>query len=407
MPTVQGAGSVQPNVTAGTDFAVAQQAANVIRSAANVQVTTMTSGGTAPAVGSGNTGELDVNAVYGASILATGYQYFVVGDTTQAISVTAGGAANQGVILGTNTSTNAVISFNSGGGSGTIVGGDGAKSINTGAGTNFAVYTGAGNDTISLASSPAIGRNTVAAGAGANVVSLGAAPTQVRSTGSDTIGIGTGAATVQAIGMANVSVSGGTGARTVINAAGVATVSGGSSTVLGGTGGGQFYGGAAGNNLLLGGSGASYLTGGGNGDILIATSTTGTQVLQAGSGNETLLGSLSTMDNIYRAGTGSDLIIAGSGNDTIYAGSGSSTVTGGGGSDVFVFNTLVGHGGSVTIMDFAPGADRVSLAGYPDTGANLAAAAQPVGPATSRVTLSDGTSITFVGIAAVDKSFFV
>lgn len=406
MPTVQGAGSVHPNVTAGTNYAVAQQASSLIASAVNVQARVMTGGGTAPTVPGSQYGELIVDTsggFIGGGIGAAGYTYFVVGDTPNPLTITAGGLLGQTAIFGTGVAT-----YNAAGGSGTVVGGDGNKTINAGPGTNFALYTGAGDDTINLSSSPAAGQNTVAAGGGHNLVNLGAAPTQIIASGADTINVSAGSTTVQAIGGAQASVAGGSGQRTVVNAAGSSTVFGGagSATVVGGAGGGQFYGGASGSNLLLGGSGGAYLTGATSGDVLIATSTSAMQVLQAGAGNETLLGALSTADNLFSAGSGADLIIAGSGNDTILAGSGYATVTGGAGSDSFTFNALVAHGGNMTITDFTPGADHVVLRNYPDSAANLAASAKLVAPATARVTLSDGASITFLHISSVDASFF-
>jgi len=412
MPTVQGAGSVHPTVAVGTDYAVGQQASAVIQSAANVQVAVMTAGGVAPTVPGGQDGVLIVDTsqpgFIGGGIAASGYRYFVVGDTYNPITVPGGGSVGQVAILGTALGPVGAIAFSAGGGSGTIVGGDGNKTITTGHGTNFAVYTGAGNDTVNLSGSPAAGLDTVAAGAGQNLVTLGAAPTQVQSTGSDTINVSVGSTTVQAIGNAAVALQGGSGARTLINGGGYASVSGGagSVTVFGGAGGINAQGGSAGNNLMLGGSGQTYLTGGGGGDVLIATSASAQQVLQAGTGNETLLGSLSTMNNVFAAGSGNDLIIAGAGNDTIFAGAGAVTVTGGAGADAFTFNTIIARGGSMTITDFTPGVDRVVLRNYPDAPASLAANAQHIGPASTRVTLSDGSSITFVGLSSVTPGFF-
>ena len=414
MPTVQGAGSVHPTITAGTDYSVAQQASAVIQSAANIQLATMTSGGTAPTVPSGQYGGLIVDASQpsfpGGGIGASGYRFFVVGDTYNPITVSGGGAIGQQVILGQALGPSGIVSYNAGGGSGTVVGGDGKKVITTGPGTNFAVYTGTGNDTINLSSSPAAGQDTVSAGTGQNLVNLGSAPTQVQSTGADTINVSLGSTTVQAIGSAAAVVlqGNGSGARTFINGGNGATVSGGtgSATVFGAAGGGNYQGGSGGNNLLLGGSGQAYLTGSGSGDVLIATSTSNLQVLLAGAGNETLLGSLSTMNNIFAVGSGSALIVAGSGNDTIVGGLGSATVTGGAGADAFTFNALGNHGGSMTITDFTPGIDHVKLLNYADAPASLAANAQLVAPAATRVTLSDGSSITFLGLSSVNQNFF-
>ena len=150
------------------------------------------------------------------------------------------------------------------------------------------------------------------------------------------------------------------------------------------------------------------LQGAGNGDVLIATGTGARQFLYAGAGNETLLGSLSSTNNYFVGGSGSDLIMAGSGNDTIYAGSGTATVTGGLGADLFIFDPARSAGGRFVITDFTPGVDHVSLQNYSasNTPGSAAASAQIAGPTASKITLSDGTSITFQGITSVRPSFF-
>ncbi len=420
--TISGAGSTLPD---GTNINVARQVAAMINSATTFQSTNPI--GTAPAVPGGQVGELIVNTTTPAIVIASGlYQYFVVSDAplpgTAPVTVTGGGALNQQVVLGTRP-----VTFNAGGGSGIIVGGDDNKAIDIGVGTNFAIYTGAGDDTISLVSSAAAGRNTVEAGLAVtnNTVNLGAAPTLVRSTGNDAVSVGSGAATIEVVGMVQDTVSGGAGRMTFVEGDGASQVNYvtdpvtsvrqpvaafGSATVIGGVGAGGLYrGGTSGSNLLVGGLGAVTLQGAGSGDVLIATGSSGMQVLQAGAGNETLLGSLSASNNVFSAGSGSDLIIAGSGNDRINAGrGGSATITGGGGADLFVFDPRFSAGAQVVITDFAPGADHIVLQAYaaPNTAANLAASAQRVGASASRITLSDGTTITFQGVTAVDASFF-
>ena len=403
MPTVQGAGSVNPTITNGTNSVVFGQASTIIQNAINLQSVTVGGGFSSPTVQGGVAGELIVNTVFNASVSAPGFRFFVIGDALNPISVTAGGALHQAVILGAGP-----ISFIAGGGSGIIVAGDGNKRIDLQTGHDFGVYAGSGNDTIEAGQSLAGGRNTVEAGLGNNVIHLGAAPTDIRSTGRDTIAVSAGSTMIQTIGNGQVSVTGGAGSVTLVNANGPSTVSGGTgaATVLGGAGGGLFTGGSGGNNLLLGGEGATNLTGAGAGDVLIGTSGSAMQVLRAGAGNETLIGSLSSADNVFSAGPGANLILAGSGNDTIYAGAGAATVTGGGGFDTFRFNPIVAHGGAVTITDFTPGIDRISLVGYGDAPANLAAAAQHPTSTSSRVVLSDGTSITFLGLASVNPTYF-
>ena len=433
--TIQGAGSVIATLTAGTNFAVARQASAVISAAINsgAAMTTVTAGGVAPAPASSGA-LLVVNTTNPTNVaFSAAYSSVILADSPAPVTLTGGGAAAEAIILGTGTAQ-----LNTGGGTGTVAGGDGDKQINLGATTGFAVYTGAGHDTIDLSRSLIGGRSTVEAGAGTNVivqatgaisqagntVILGAGATQVRSTGYDSVTAGAGSATIQVVGLVQDTVTGGAGAVTFVNSLGSSQVnqpsltpSGtipppptGSATVFGGAGGGNFGGGSGGSNLLVGGAGAVTLRGAGNGDVLIALGTAAgqEQYLSAGSGNETLLGSLSTTSNLFVAGSGNDLIVGGSGSDTFVAGSGSATITSGSGADLIMINALSGAGAQLTLTDFAPGVDHIHLLNYSgsNTPTALAAAATSLGSAGSRVTLSDGTTITFQGVSSVTSGFF-
>ena len=426
--TIQGANSVYPTLTAGTNVAVARQASAIIGAAINggAATVTVTAGGTAPTP-SGTNALLVVNTTNPTNLAyPAAYSYVVVADNPAPVTLTGGGAAGEAIVLGTG-----IVTLNVAGGSGTVVGGDGDKSISLGATTGFAVFTGAGHDTINLSSSQIGGRSTVEAGAGFNVfntagvinqagntVVLGAGAAQVRSTGYDSVTAASGSATVQVVGSAQDTVVGGAGKLVVVNnlaasqvnysTATAAPLSTGSSTVFGGAGGGTFRGGSDGNNLLVGGGGSVSLQGAGNGDVLIATGSTGQQVLQAGTGNETLLGSLSTSSNLFVAGSGNDLIVGGSGSDTFVAGTGAATITSGGGADLIMVNALTTAGAQLTLTDFVAGVDHVRLANYGGSNnpAALAAGATNLGSAGSRVTLSDGTTITFQGVNSVNSGFF-
>jgi Ca2+-binding RTX toxin-like protein len=429
--TIQGAGSVYPTLTAGTNSAIARQAAAIISAAISngAGVVTVTSGSTAMTP-STTPSLLVVNTNNQTNLnYPSNYPYVAVGDTFAPSIVLSEGAnsmTGQEIILGSGT-----VQLNTGGGSGTVVGGDGTKSINLGATSGFAVYTGSGHDTIDLSSSLATGRSTVEAGAGitvynntggitqpGNTILLGAGATQVRSTGSDSITAGAGSATIQVVGNVQDTVVGGAGTLNIVNDSVASTVnfstatnaplSSGSITALGGAGGGYYRGGSSGSNLLIGSLGAVTLQGAGNGDVLIAMGTSGTQVLYAGSGNETLLGSLSTASNLFVAGPGNDVILGGSGSDTFVAGTGAATITSGAGPDLFMLNANTSAGAQITITDFTPGVDYLRLSNY--SGANtpgpLAAAAANLGTAGSRITLSDGTTITFQGLSSVTSGFF-
>ena len=427
--TIQGAGSVYPTLTAGTNVAVARQASTIIGAAINGGATTVTvtAGGTAPTP-SGTNALLVVNTTNPTNLAyPAAYSYVVVADNPAPVTLAGGGAAGQAIVLGTG-----VVTLNVAGGSGTVVGGDGDKSISLGATTGFAVFTGAGHDTINLSSSQLQpgGRSTVEAGAGFNVfntagvinqagntVVLGAGAAQVRSTGYDSVTAAAGSATVQVVGSAQDTVVGGAGKLVLVNnlaasqvnfsTTTAAPLSTGSATVFGGAGGGNYRGGSDGNNLLVGSGGSVSLQGAGNGDVLIATGSTGQQVLQAGTGNETLLGSLSTSSNLFVAGSGNDLIVGGSGSDTFVAGTGAATITSGGGADLIMVNALTTAGAHLTLTDFVAGVDHVRLANYggSNNAAALAAGATNLGSAGSRVTLSDGTTITFQGVNS-QRGFF-
>jgi Ca2+-binding RTX toxin-like protein len=221
------------------------------------------------------------------------------------------------------------------------------------------ILTSDGNDKIFALS----GDVTIGAGLGHNLIRLGDGTASVSVTGDDTIRAGSGAATVDAT-TGTALVLGGSGDLTFVGGSEAATVLGGAGSVsaMGGAGGGLFEGGTAGNNLLQGGDGAVTLFGGGSGDHLTASPLAGS-MLTAGQGNETL--------------------------------------TGGAGSDVFAFLRSLG-GGHDVIAGFTPGADALELLGY---GRN--AFAKALGTASqdasgTTITLSDHTTLTFVGLSMSD-----
>ena len=335
------------------------------------------------------------------------------------LSATVAGSGGTGVNVlvadGVGTVT-APFVYNTNGGSGTIVTGDGTNLIGTttvpGA-SSFYIQTGAGNDTVVAFS----GNNTVSAGLGNNLIGTGTAGTSsnnlVFASGNDTItgGLGRGSDTVIANGGSTL-VSPGAKNLTFLGTTGTATVIGGTGqeTVWLGTGGGQAWGGTGGPNILLGGAGTagSTLVGGANGDTLFARGS-GQTVLTAGAGNETLYGGGSSGNNTFYTGPGNDLIGGGTGNDLIVVGaSGNATIDGGAGADIVSFTFRpTGSTASVLINNFRPAeGDRVQLAGY---GANQVAAivgTAPSGNGTT-VTLTDGTRITFAGVINLSASNFI
>jgi Ca2+-binding RTX toxin-like protein len=109
--------------------------------------------------------------------------------------------------------------------------------------------------------------------------------------------------------------------------------------------------------------------------------------------------------DILVGGEGNDVLSGKEGNDVLYPGLGADTLSGGGGDDIFVYDAE--SGGKDLIIDFRPGHDRVDI--YKpgnDIAAILASAIDTRNGV--RVTLADGSSITFGGlsVAGVGNDWF-
>lgn len=147
------------------------------------------------------------------------------------------------------------------------------------------------------------------------------------------------------------------------------------------------------------GSGATLLIGG-TGDVLETgpTGDTGTTSFVAGTGNSTLLGGTGTQAQAYftnpLGNSGTVSITMNAGASSVIGGGGASTVIGGAGNDVFGF--VNGHaGGSEVIYNFSS-ADTLAFEGYGYSLGN--APMETIVNGNDVMTLSDGTSITFMGI---------
>ncbi len=408
MATVTGGGFTNVvNVGSNDANGIATALAANLSAALGAGTFTRTAPNNSPSVGGG------VPTIFtsGSYTLAPANLGLVVQDGLSA-TVTGSGGINEGILIG-----NSSVTFNTNGGSGVLVSGDLAQTVNTGtAGFGaFAIYTGNGNDTINAVS----GVNTVSAGAGSNIINTGGAADVVISQGNDTI---TGSSALA--GFADTVFGGGSGTTTVITettknlvfngGAGTTFINGGSgsdtvnlvssnNSVQGGTGGNS--------RLSTGFSGSSTIIGGGNGDILVANGT-GSNTLQAGAGNETLTGAGASGGETFITGPGNTFITGSSGNDTIFAGAGSSTVDGGPGADLF--DIVSGKaGGSVIINGFRPSEnDKITLQGYAagEVAKDLGNAS--VVPQTAAVigsttiTLSDNTKITFNGVTNLNSGNF-
>lgn len=292
----------------------------------------------------------------------------------------------------------------------------------------------------------------VDAGVGADTIYAGGASTLVTGgSGSLFLVAGTG----------SVTVTGGTGAATVFGGAGGGSFEGGRSgqnVLVAGAGNTTLVGGGAGDVLVagsgtstlvlkadgvaFGGAGQSTMYGAENstmvgsdhGEVMVAGAGpealwagTGTSVLHGGTGDDTLVGGVSGQatlvggsgDNLFlglggktvaQGGTGNDVFFAGSGDmtitegngaDNVVFGTGNATVSAGKGTDLFTF--LNGHaGGADVVSNFKVGADQVQLFGYDANAAQVHA-----GGGNTTVNLSDGTTITLLGVAQLAPNSIV
>ena len=158
--------------------------------------------------------------------------------------------------------------------------------------------------------------------------------------------------------------------------------------------------------------------------------------LVAGAGSETVQTSGSTGNNTYFAGSGNDTMVLGRGNETVVGGSGNATVFGGtgtmtlfagtgstlvngsaSGGDTFIassgnttiwgglgaqntYDVIAGHaGGNLTIDDFRLGTDTLSITGYSATDLASALSGAVTTASGTMLTLSDGTSVTLLGLS--------
>lgn len=385
MPTVTVAGAHNQTVTlhydSTTNAALARQLAAAITNGVNGGsiVPAVDTDGPPPSVPGGKTGEF-VQTKDGVTVLPHGYKAVV--DTAHDAVIYGSGDKGESVLA-----SNGNLSFFATGGSGTVVGGGGHSLIfvpGNDAGA-WSINTGNGDDTILALGN---GRDTISAGGGHNAITLGDGNDRVTSTGDDTVVAGSGHETINAIGSGKDVVYGSGGTLFFVDAGAGATVFGGtgSDTFFGGSGPDVVHGGSAGHNFLQAGDGVATLFGGGNGDRLLAAGGQG-QALHAGAGNETLFGG------------------AAYGADTFYGGSGSTQITGGSGKDVFAF--VDGQaGGKATVQGFAHGRDLIDLEGYGKNAVKDALQSQHLVGLNNTITLSDNTTVTFIGVGKLTASDF-
>ena len=137
--------------------------------------------------------------------------------------------------------------------------------------------------------------------------------------------------------------------------------------------------GTPGDDVLVGTAGSDKITGRGGDDTIFGLG-----------GKDTLLG-----------GSGNDIIDGGAGKDIIIGGAGDDTLTGGLGKDTFVIKSGFG---SDTITDFES-RDIINVIDPVITDyASFLAALVDDGSGNSTLTLTDGTTVTFIGYTNADFS---
>lgn len=194
------------------------------------------------------------------------------------------------------------------------------------------------------------------------VIFSGPNDTVTASTGSTTLFGASSGTTTFSIGGSGSSVTGGSG-----NIAGVASSS---------------------NSTLVGGTGTSLFTVNGANNLVAAgqSGTTGVDLSQSAGGN--------TITTNPLGNSGTLIATLSNGADSVIGGGGASTITAGSGNDVFGF--VNGHaGGSEVIIGFSSN-DTLAFGGYGYSLTN--APTETVTSGSDVITLSDGTTITLVGV---------
>ena len=299
----------------------------------------------------------------------------------------------------------------------TVTGGAGYDTINTGTGATT-VFSGAGHTLINLNDNSTIpgsgdiaflgdGTATVNANGLADTV-VAAAPGQTifavgPATASDTIVIGApdspglaGGDTL-VLGAASVSVFDSVGGNSIFGGAGNLTFVGQTNTTTV-------------SDSIVAGSGSTEIWGANNDNLTFAsTSAAGSITAVAGIGNETLNGANAGSFNFFgstdtaNAASTNTTIVGGSGSDYFSTGVGNEVFVAGQGTDVFGLNTISGSAGAnhITIYDFSA-ADSVSFNGESQTDVNNAINSGTVTNNNLTITLSDNTTVTFVGVTSLN-----
>jgi len=262
-----------------------------------------------------------------------------------------------------------------------------------------------------------------------DLITLGDGNVSVGGASGDTILGGTGASQFIDAHLGHQSVVGGNGGNQMI-------WGGAGDTIQGGSGGNETIGGVAGN-IIIGGAGNEFIDGSRGGQSIVGGiggnetiwGGTGDTILGGSAGNETIGGAAGdtilggAANTFIDGGRGSQSIAGGSGNTTVWGGCGD-TVQGAsaGGTAMIAFGTGRGvgqgetlwdngttSGGNDTVVDFTQSiGDRISLNAASDSPNSVLASATQGSSGDAVVHLSDGSSMTILGVplASLTTSYF-
>jgi Ca2+-binding RTX toxin-like protein len=165
--------------------------------------------------------------------------------------------------------------------------------------------------------------------------------------------------------------------------------------------------GGSGDDVILGDKGRDTITGGTGNDGVFGDE--GDDQVDGGLGDDTVGGGAGqdvvtggAGDDLVDGGAGHDIVLAGSGDDTIFGGAGQDQLSGGSGRDTFVFES--GFGKDV-VLDFQRGQDMLQI----EANINGLRITQPSdlarfvsGDATSAEIKLGGDTIRLVGVSRAD-----
>jgi ELWxxDGT repeat protein len=268
------------------------------------------------------------------------------------------------------------------GGSGTLlfIAQGGASTVSGGSGS-ATVFGGTGGGVVAGGSA---GRNILVAVSG-NTTLLGG--------GSDDTVVGGGGSALLALQPGGVGF-GGAGTTTVFGGGDTLVGGGGSNVMVGDGDGGDTMFGGSGQSTMFAGSGDATMVGGSGRTVMVAGP--GTDLLVGGPGAVTAFGG-SGSDVFFATGGGGTDISAGTGPAEVVLGAGATTVTGGSGPDLYDVTNGVSDGGIDVIAGFKVGTDHLRLFGY-------GPAAPQFSGGNAVISLSDGTTITLLGISSLEPS---